>query len=369
MNIQHAYRNALRDIMSKGTKSDDRTGDGTTRMFGMRIEHDFAHGFPLLTDKSVHFKSVMTELFWFLSGRNDMLSLWRHACHIWDADFVRYKKDSSTLSKLGDITTKFSNDEDILMRIKKATNPNNRGQFIKALENEWHCPETFLELGAVYGTQWKKQEWLWVALDRIAKEITDGLSQDSKSSLRRLVLSSWHPDAYRDVVWGNSALPPCHALAQFGIRAVDGGWAIDIEMYQRSGDMFLGVPFNIASYGLLLEIVAHAMTKASGGRAKFKAGKMAITLGDAHIYNSHIPAIEELLSRDDSKLPHLPFLEIILSEDMSAMDFVASLDGLFSNDATPYDSNLCDQQNLGFIFRMVGYNPLPPIKAPLVVGQ
>ena len=231
--IEHAYLDLLRDILANGDDQTDRTGTGTLGVFGRQIRCDLADGFPLLTTKKVHFKSIAVELLWFIKGMTNVRWLQERGVSIWD---------------------------------------------------EWADDDG--ELGPVYGKQWRR----WSGPDGEEIDQLASLIEQIKTTpdSRRLVLSAWNP---ADVP--SMALPPCHTLFQFKVL----GGRLHLQLYQRSADMFLGVPFNIASYALILAMMA----KVTG----YEPGEYVHTFGDAHIYANHMDQVREQLSRAPRPLPRL----------------------------------------------------------------
>jgi thymidylate synthase len=228
-----AYEDLLKDVLTNGTHKEDRTGTGTTSVFGRQIRFDLSSGFPLITSKSVHFKSVALELLWFLQGNTNVRWLQERGVKIW---------------------------------------------------NEWADENG--DLGPVYGSQWRK--WPRVSgesIDQIAQVIE---SIKTNPDSRRHIVSAWNPDEIEDM-----KLPPCHALFQFYVN--DG--KLSCQLYQRSADMFLGVPFNIASYALLTHMVAQ--------QCDLEVGEFIWTGGDVHIYDNHREQVKLQLSREALPLPTL----------------------------------------------------------------
>ncbi len=274
------YLEALRLVRDQGVRSSDRTGTGTISHFGLQCRYPLADGFPLVTTKKLHLKSIIHELLWFLEGDTNIGYLKENGVRIWD---------------------------------------------------EWADENG--DLGPVYGHQWRRfprlelvegttgDEPLYRAgtVDQIADLVE--LIQKSPDS-RRMVVSAWNP---ADVP--NMALPPCHTLWQVRIA----GGKMHLQLYQRSADMFLGVPFNIASYALLLKMLAHV--------TGYEAGDFIHTMGDAHIYSNHLEQVELQLSRSPKPLPQIN----IVRDVKSIFDF-------------KYDD-----------FEVVGYDPDPTIKAPVAV--
>lgn len=231
--VENAYLDLLEDILENGARQDDRTGVGTLSVFGRQLRCDLSEGFPLLTTKKVHFKSIAIELFWFLRGETNVRWLQDRGVTIWD---------------------------------------------------EWADENG--ELGPVYGKQWRR----WESPDGTEIDQLTGLIEQIRNNpaSRRLIVSGWNP---ADVP--NMALPPCHTLYQFNVA--DG--KLSCQLYQRSADMFLGVPFNIASYALLTHLVAQV--------CDLGVGDFIHTFGDAHIYTNHMDQVREQLSRTPRELPQL----------------------------------------------------------------
>ncbi|KPN21889.1 MULTISPECIES: thymidylate synthase [Arthrobacter] len=231
--IPTPYEDLLRDILAHGTPKSDRTGTGTRSVFGRQMRFDLSESFPLITTKRVHFKSVALELLWFLRGESNVRWLQERGVTIWD---------------------------------------------------EWADDDG--ELGPVYGVQWRS----WPTpdggqIDQIAKLI-DGLKNNPDS--RRHIVTAWNPAEVE-----NMALPPCHAMFQFYVA--DG--KLSCQLYQRSADTFLGVPFNIASYALLTLMVAQ--------QVGLEPGEFVWTGGDVHIYDNHLDQVTEQLSRSPFPYPKL----------------------------------------------------------------
>ena len=235
--INTAYEDLLRHVLAHGTPKSDRTGTGTRSIFGHQMRYELADGFPLVTTKKVHLKSVVYELLWFLRGDSNVRYLQEHGVRIWD---------------------------------------------------EWADQDG--ELGPVYGVQWRS--WPTPSgehIDQISR-VLDILRRNPDS--RRIIVSAWNV-AELDKM----ALPPCHAFFQFYVA--DG--ALSCQLYQRSADLFLGVPFNIASYSLLTHMVA--------AQTGYRPGEFIWTGGDCHIYDNHVEQVEEQLSRDPYPFPRLNLAE------------------------------------------------------------
>lgn len=261
------YKDLLNHIMENGVQKEDRTGTGTKSCFGYQMRVDLAKGFPLLTTKKVHLKSIIYELLWFIKGDTNIKYLNEHGVSIWD---------------------------------------------------EWANSDG--ELGPVYGHQWRS----WSTpdggqIDQLS-QLIEGIQNNHDS--RRHILTAWNP-ADLDKM----ALPPCHALFQFYVA----NGKLSCQLYQRSADVFLGVPFNLASYALLTMIIAQV--------CNLKLGHFVHTFGDAHIYTNHFKQAELQLSREPKALPKM----IIDPSIKNIFDF-------------KYEH-----------FTLENYNPHPGIKAPIAV--
>lgn len=251
------YLELLEKVLSEGNFKDDRTGTGTYSIFGHQMEFDLAEGFPLVTTKRIHWKSVVHELLWFLSGDTNAKTLNKHGVKIWD---------------------------------------------------EWADPNGFL--GPIYGAQWRKWPSHYHAygappIDQI-KTVMDLIRNDPNS--RRMVVSAWNVSQLEMM-----ALPPCHCLFQF---YVDNG-RLDCKLYQRSADIFLGVPFNIASYALLTSMIAHC--------TNLQPGRFIHTFGDIHLYQNHVEQAKLQLTRKPKELPTIKINNYLMSsmkfEDIELIDY------------------------------------------------
>src|SRR5210317_394854 len=237
------YLDLIEHVRQNGFVKEDRTGTGTKSIFGYQMRFDLSEGFPMVTTKKLHLKSIIYELLWFLKGETNIEYLKEHKVKIWDA----WADDNG-------------------------------------------------DLGPVYGHQWRN--WNSEGIDQI-KEVIETIKTNPSS--RRMLVSAWNPSVLPDtsvsfsenVANGKAALPPCHAFFQFYVA--DG--KLSCQLYQRSADIFLGVPFNIASYALLTMMIAQV--------CGLEAGDFIHTFGDAHIYNNHMEQIELQLSRTPKDLPKM----------------------------------------------------------------
>lgn len=261
------YLDLVRHVMEHGVDKEDRTGTGTRSVFGYQLRCNLADGFPLLTTKKVHLKSIIYELLWFLRGDTNVRWLQEHGVRIW---------------------------------------------------NEWADENG--DLGPVYGSQWRAwPDGNGGTIDQIA-QVIDQIKNTPDS--RRMMVSAWNVAEVPTM-----KLPPCHSLFQFYVAE----GKLSLQLYQRSADLFLGVPFNIASYSLLLMMVAHV--------TGLEPGEFVHTFGDAHIYRNHFEQIREQLSREPRPLPHM-----VLNPEVKSIDDYKYED-----------------------FTLEGYDPWPPIKGVVSV--
>jgi len=261
------YLNLLNHVMNHGDKKNDRTGTGTLSIFGYQMRFDLSEKFPLLTTKKVHLKSVIYELLWFLKGSTNIKYLQENGVSIWD---------------------------------------------------EW--ADEYGDLGPVYGSQWRS----WRTHDNRSIDQIDKLITDLKTNpdSRRLIVSAWNVAEIE-----NMKLPPCHCFFQFYVA----NNKLSCQLYQRSADIFLGVPFNIASYALLTLMIAQVVN--------LKPGEFVHTLGDAHIYSNHFDQVNEQLKREPKELPTMH---------------------INSNVKNIFDFKFED-------FKLSDYDPYPLIKAPVAI--
>jgi thymidylate synthase len=368
-NIEHDYLRLLKDILDNGVQKEDRTGTGTISVFGRQIRHKMSEGFPLLTTKKMPFKTITTELLWFLRGDTNIKFLVDNNCHIWDGDaYKSYEKWYEHMSKTTpfEVPKKFTQDE-----------------LVKAISLDEMHAKTFGDLGPIYGKQWRswgKKNVINYDLENVKSSdkvkvmdlIRDGgdyskydvkvtyqnNSIDQISNLiknikadpdsRRLMVSAWNPDDLSEMV-----LPPCHYGFQVYTRKTTreekitnpGKYrAISLMWNQRSADTFLGLPFNIASYGLLLTILAKEVNMIPD--------ELIGNLGDVHLYSNHIEQAKEQITREPMKLPELWCLDeyhYLTDEELV--------------DPIPFNEKI--EQFRPYFFTMHNYEPHPHIKAPL----
>ncbi|WP_347839675.1 thymidylate synthase [uncultured Draconibacterium sp.] len=258
------YLDLLETILEKGTEKKDRTGTGTISRFGHQMRFDLSEGFPVVTTKKLHLKSIIHELLWFLAGDTNLRYLAQNNVHIWDAWPYRRYKQSAEFQ--GESIREFS----------------------QKIANNEQFAATWGELGPVYGKQWRD----FSGIDQIkwvVNEIKYLQENNESPNGRRLIVSAWNPPEVEEMAI--AGLPPCHTLFQFYVS--DG--KLSCQLYQRSADVFLGVPFNIASYALLTMMIAQV----SG----LEPGDFVHSFGDVHIYSNHIEQVKLQLTREPYPLP------------------------------------------------------------------
>lgn len=281
--LEQPYLNLLQDLLTKGKSKDDRTGTGTTSLFGYQMRFDLEKGFPLLTTKRVPFSLIKSELLWFLKGDTNIQYLLQNNNHIWDE--WAFKNWVNSPEYQGPDMTDFGlrADQDEAFKVVYLKE---KQAFCERIVNDDQFAQKYGNLGNVYGAQWRHwQTSQGETIDQIQDVIT--MIKNNPDS-RRLIVSAWNPE---DVP--TSALPPCHTLFQFYVQ--DG--KLSCQLYQRSADVFLGVPFNIASYALLTHLIAHETGLA--------VGEFIHTMGDVHIYNNHFQQVKEQLTREPKAAPKL----------------------------------------------------------------
>ncbi|EOL44344.1 thymidylate synthase [Enterococcus caccae] len=315
--MEEAYLALGRKILDEGHLKEDRTGTGTRSIFGHQMRFDLSKGFPLLTTKRVPFGLIKSELLWFLNGDTNIRYLLQHNNHIWDEwAFERYVKSEDYHGPdMTDFGRRVLKDEEFKVRYQKE-----HQEFCDKILNDEDFASKHGELGNIYGAQWRHWETKEGDFIDQLKNVIDMIKKTPDS--RRLIVSAWNPE---DVP--SMALPPCHTMFQFYVN--DG--KLSCQLYQRSGDVFLGVPFNIASYALLTHLIAH--------ETGLKVGDFVHTIGDAHLYTNHINQMNEQLSRDIRSFPKLR-----LNQDKKSV----------------FDFEMED-------IVIEGYDPHPAIKAPIAV--
>lgn len=281
--VEEPYLQLIRDILEKGHEKSDRTGTGTKSLFGYQMRFNLAEGFPLLTTKKVPFGLIKSELLWFLRGDTNIRFLLEHNNHIWDE--WAFKNWVQSDEYHGPDMTNFG------LRAQEDDNFNKvyqdeKKKFCQKIVEDQEFANKFGNLGDVYGAQWRHwQTRNGETIDQI-KDVIETIKNNPDS--RRMIVTAWNPE---DVPL--SALPPCHTLFQFYVN--DG--KLSCQLYQRSADVFLGVPFNIASYALL----THMIVRETG----LEVGEFIHTLGDAHIYLNHLDQVNEQLQRKPNDAPTL----------------------------------------------------------------
>ncbi len=277
------YLELIDNILKTGSQRVDRTSTGTISTFGYQMRFNLQEGFPLLTTKKVHFKSVAHELLWFIKGETNIRPLVLNNVRIWNEwPYERFCKSSDYQNEsMDEFIEKIKQDEDFALK---------HGN-----------------LGPVYGKQWRDFD----GVDQL-EELLHGLKKNPFS--RRHIISAWNPSQLQDM-----ALPPCHMLMQFYVSS--DGKRLSCQLYQRSADVFLGVPFNIASYALFTHLIAQSVG--------LEVGDFVHTLGDAHIYNDHIEQVEIQRTREPLKLPRIKLNPNVKSlydftyEDIELIDYVS----------------------------------------------
>ena len=287
---EYQYLDLLKDIMQNGfEKHEFNTGISFKSVFGRQIRFDLKAGFPLLTTKKVFIKGIIYELLWFLQGNSNIQYLVKNNVHIWDDWAYKNYQSEAKKNNLENLTK-----EDFIVKIAQDD----------AFGKKWG------ELGPVYGRQWRK----WKTSDgREIDQIKWAVEKLKKTPDRRhCVVSAWNPEyIYEMALPGQSmAIPPCHTIFQFNVI----NNALSCQLYQRSADMFLGVPFNIASYALLTMMIAHV--------CGYEYGEFIHTFGDAHIYSNHYDQVNEQINRVPRAFPEMKFKREISSiDDFNFDDF------------------------------------------------
>ena len=329
-NLDKQYQELLKTILEYGVDKKDRTGTGTKSIFGYTVRHNMKNGFPLLTTKKMYWKGIVTELLWFLRGDTNIKYLVDNDCHIWDGDaYKKYKKEWSK-SVPGDGSFKESE-----YNTSKPYESSNftKEEFINRIKTDDEFAKTWGELGPVYGKQWRGWETLkkdnsavWIEKTDQIQNLINELKTNPDS--RRLMVNAWNVGELDQMT-----LPPCHYGFQVYTRELSmqekEEWcrnnsnhmdcpmrAISLMWNQRSVDTFLGLPFNIASYGLLLEIIAKEVNMVPD--------ELIGSLGDVHLYKNHIEQAKEQLTREPMELPNVKLgnLDLLLGHaEVSLEDY------------------------------------------------
>ncbi|MFP7253084.1 thymidylate synthase [Terribacillus goriensis] len=314
---EQAYLDLCRYVLENGTKKEDRTGTGTVSVFGYQMRFDLQKGFPLLTTKKVPFRLIASELLWFLKGDTNIRYLLEHNNNIWNEWAFKnwVESDAYDGPDMDDFGRRSLQDDDF-----RKTYETQMEQFKQLILTDDAFSERFGHLGDVYGKQWRNWKTSQgESIDQL-QDIIETIKKNPDS--RRLIVSAWNPE---DVP--SMALPPCHTMFQFYVADNK----LSCQLYQRSGDIFLGIPFNIASYSLLTHLIA----KECG----LEVGEFIHTIGDAHLYTNHLEQVKTQLDRTPKPLPALQI------KDSFSSVFDASMDDL----------------------EIIGYEPHPAIKAPVAV--
>jgi thymidylate synthase len=321
-NLDKKYQQLLSDIIEFGVEKEDRTGTGTISEFGHQIRYKMSEGFPLLTTKKMHWNSIVTELLWFLRGDTNIKFLLDYDCHIWDGDAYKNYASKTSLDADGQLT---------------------KEEFIKKIRTDEAFATQWGNLGPIYGKQWRD----WNGIDQIQNLINE---LKSNPDSRRLMVSAWNVDELNQMV-----LPPCHYGFQLYTRKttreekiVNPGKyrAISLMWNQRSVDTFLGLPFNIASYGLLLEIIAKEVNMIPD--------ELIGNLGDVHLYKNHIEQAKEQISRTSFDLPTIEITERNWYQHQLVKERLGE--------------KTLDEKLKSYrpdCFELIGYESHPKIKAPL----
>ena len=297
------YLELLKEIKTKGVQKEDRTGTGTISIFGHQMRFNLQDGFPLVTTKKVNFDLILHELLWFIRGETNIEYLVKNKVNIWNEWPFQ-----SWLEKTGQANGLVMHSEEWKNKLT---------EFIEFIKNDAQFSRDFGDLGPVYGKQWRNFE----GVDQLNQVVED---LKSNPNSRRHIVSAWNPKEIPMMV--ESGLPPCHTLFQLYVSE----GKLSCQLYQRSADVFLGVPFNIASYALLTYMIASV--------TNLEPGEFIHTLGDTHIYLNHLDQVTEQLSREPHVLP-----KIKINEKESLFDYV-------------YED-----------FELLGYESHPFISAPIAV--
>jgi len=288
------YLSLLQEILDKGEKRQDRTGVGTMSLFGIQRKFDLRDGFPLVTTKKVNFRNIVVELLWFLRGDTHIQYLVQNGVNIWNEWAFQVYLDEN---KLAEKFPRYSEEWKAEM-----------AKFVERIKTDDDFARQWGELGPVYGKQWRR----WGAADGTEidqiQQVIDTIKRDPYS--RRILVNGWNVGEMQGLIAAQHHAPPsCHTVFQFYVS----GGRLDLQLYQRSADMALGVPYNIASYAALLTIMAQ--------ETGLTPGIFTHTFGDAHIYLNHLAGVKEQLTRQPYALPTLKIVSKPMSE-LTPDDFV-----------------------------------------------
>lgn len=321
---EYEYLNLLQYTLEKGIKKEDRTGTGTFSVFGYQMRFDLSKGFPLFTTKRVSFKLIASELLWFIKGDTNIRFLLEHNNHIWDEWAFKRWVESEEYKGLD--MTDFGRRSLVDEAFNEIYQKELKSFCQRILEDETFA-EKYGDLGNVYGKQWRN----WTTSDgEILDQLQDAINQiKNNPDSRRIIVNAWNPEDVIDAGGKDSkaALPPCHVMFQFYVA----NGKLSCMLTQRSGDQFLGIPYNVSSYALLTHLIAH--------ECGLEVGEFIHSIGDAHIYSNHIEQVKLQLSREPRPFPTLK----INHEKKSIFDI--ELEDL----------------------TIEGYDPHPSIKAPVAV--
>jgi thymidylate synthase len=341
-NIERQYQQLLGDILENGVDKKDRTGTGTLSVFGRQIRHKMSEGFPLLTTKKMAWKTMVTELLWFLRGDTNIKYLVDNACHIWDGD--AYKNYCNQIPKYSKQFTM------------------SKEEYIEKIKTDDEFAKKWGDLGPIYGRQWRNWSGIdrefWINTDNNDDPLVGGhglfyqpseidqitnLINELKTNpdSRRLMVSAWNVGQLDEMV-----LPPCHYGFQLYTREENGQRYISLMWNQRSVDTFLGLPFNIASYGLLLEIIAKEVNMVPD--------ELIGNLGDVHLYKNHIEQAKEQMYRRPYDLPKVQITERNWYQHELVKEHLG--EKTFSEKIMSYRPDC---------FELIGYQSHDKIKAPL----
>lgn len=286
---EYQYLDLCRDILENHTRQvDGGTGDVTLSVFGRQIRFDLAEGFPLLTTKKVFWKGVLHELYWFLSGQSNIKYLVDNGVHIWDDYPYRIYHEKMTKGKVPKMT---------------------KEEFIEKIATNQAFAKKHGELPGIYGENWRR----WPAKGRTVDQLSWAINElRTDPNCHNALVTSWNPPRMYAMARKDEALrfPICHNLYQLSIQHDK----VCLQLYQRTADMFLGVPFNIASYALLAHIVAHVL-----GR---EVGEFVHTFGDAHVYENHVAQVKEQLTRKPYPFPKIRFTKKFKTIDQFRPEYV-----------------------------------------------